>query len=191
MDHPEGGNFFGESEEGGIQSRTMNGTPYYGWGGASAPPMPPNPDQPIPPFQPPPGVNQGMYYPPPHITTAPPYPNIGFHPPHMGAIPPIVGRQMECPICKKQLAPPIYQCNRGHTICSSCIERLDYCISEPDCMSDLEGPKIRNVALEQACHSYQSYPVSCPHARMGCTVVVPGEHMAGHLQVCQFRYMRH
>ncbi|KAJ8957884.1 hypothetical protein NQ318_001880 [Aromia moschata] len=52
-------------------------------------------------------------------------------------------QMLECPICKEYMAPPIYQCLSGHTVCTTCKAKMDCCST---CQSKIENT--RNFALE-------------------------------------------
>jgi len=56
-----------------------------------------------------------------------------------------IGNLFECPICFEDMLPPIYQCSRGHLICSSCRTKVCRC---PSCRETLVD-KVCNLALAQ------------------------------------------
>lgn len=56
-----------------------------------------------------------------------------------------IGNLFECPICFEDMLPPIYQCSRGHLICSSCRTKVCRC---PSCRESLVD-KVCNLALAQ------------------------------------------
>ncbi|CAI6011728.1 unnamed protein product [Closterium sp. NIES-65] len=45
---------------------------------------------------------------------------------------------LECPVCCMELSAPIYQCHRGHVICSACISHLAH-HSSSDCHAGVEA----------------------------------------------------
>jgi len=87
-------------------------------------------------------------------------------------------RELECPVCKEYMAPPIKLCRNGHNVCSKCRERAQRC---PTCRSKFS--KIRNLALESIAKS-QKYP--CANRQSGCLELFSIEHIAEHHTVCVY-----
>ena len=48
--------------------------------------------------------------------------------------------ELECPVCMDISRPPIYQCEEGHIICSTCKPLLTNC---PHCAKSYSNPVIR------------------------------------------------
>ena len=56
-------------------------------------------------------------------------------------------RVLECPVCfETPNAGPLYQCEKGHILCSECIEKVQEC---PQCRAKLPATRIRNIFAEQ------------------------------------------
>ena len=56
-------------------------------------------------------------------------------------------RALECPVCfETPNAGPLYQCEKGHILCSECIEKVQHF---PQCRSKLPATKIRCLLGEQ------------------------------------------
>ncbi|KAF0986548.1 hypothetical protein HZS_6827 [Henneguya salminicola] len=67
----------------------------------------------------------------------------------------------ECPVCYDYITPPIYQCLRGHPVCSSCLSKLHRC---PTCRESL-SPRARNLIMEKIC-ALLKFP--CKYSQYGC-----------------------
>lgn len=52
---------------------------------------------------------------------------------------------LQCPICIEFFSVPIFQCDSGHSICSTCASKSPKC---PSCRDNI-GKKLRNYPLEQ------------------------------------------
>ncbi len=65
----------------------------------------------------------------------------------MYRIPYLGYQELECPVCMDISRPPIYQCEEGHIICSSCKPLLTNC---PHCSKKYSNPVIRweDVSLQ-------------------------------------------
>jgi E3 ubiquitin-protein ligase SIAH1 len=87
-------------------------------------------------------------------------------------------RELECPVCKEYMAPPIELCTNGHNICSKCRETVQCC---PTCTADFSD--IRNTALENIART-QKYP--CTNRQGGCSDLFSIEHIAEHHAVCVY-----
>lgn len=87
-------------------------------------------------------------------------------------------RILECPVCKDVPFPPIFNCNKGHIICSQCKPKLSDC---PLCKSPLSGA--RNFAVESIIMSSKH---TCKYKEFGCNVVLLGDVMSTHVKNCQY-----
>ncbi|KDR14083.1 E3 ubiquitin-protein ligase sina-like isoform X2 [Zootermopsis nevadensis] len=85
---------------------------------------------------------------------------------------------MECPVCMEYMAPPIFLCENGHSICDQCRPQLSEC---PTCRRPFL-PNTRNVALESIASRVQ-YP--CRNE--GCFEIRPLELVAQHQSACPRR----
>ena len=58
-----------------------------------------------------------------------------------------VKREMECPVCLDEMAPPrqIWMCFNGHSVCGKCRGELKNCLC-PSCKTPVDR---RNIALEK------------------------------------------
>jgi len=87
---------------------------------------------------------------------------------------------LECPVCLKvPRQPPIYQCERGHCICSVCHSKLTNC---PVCRIPLG--KTRSLIFEKV---LQKMPHSCKFSDYGCKVEHTKSNLETHEKDCQFR----
>ena len=64
---------------------------------------------------------------------------------------PDLAEHFECPCCFEYILPPIWQCIRGHLICTSCKDKVSLC---PTCQQKLD-PISRNLTLEKISESLQ------------------------------------
>ncbi|KAF2901394.1 hypothetical protein ILUMI_04792 [Ignelater luminosus] len=86
---------------------------------------------------------------------------------------------LDCNVCNNLMKPPIYQCLTGHSICSSCVEKLDLC---PLCKSAYSGT--RNFTLESLCENIK---VSCAYREYGCFKLSPVTEIEQHKRTCLSR----
>ena len=63
-----------------------------------------------------------------------------------------VERELECPVCMDVSRPPIYQCEEGHIICSSCKPLLKVC--PHNCGKKYSEPAIRCRFAEKLADRY-------------------------------------
>ena len=63
-----------------------------------------------------------------------------------------VERELECPVCMDVSRPPIYQCEEGHIICSSCKPLLKVC--PHNCGKQYSEPAIRCRFAEKLADRY-------------------------------------
>jgi len=87
-------------------------------------------------------------------------------------------KDLECPVCKQYMVPPIQLCMNGHNICSKCRGRVQCC---PTCRAKFL--ETRNVALENIARR-QKYP--CDNRRRGCLDLFTVEHINEHNAVCVY-----
>lgn len=85
---------------------------------------------------------------------------------------------LECPVCLEYMAPPIFLCENGHSICDQCRPQLPVC---PTCRKPFL-PNTRNVALESIAHG-----LDYPCRNEGCSEIFPLELVAQHQAVCPRR----
>jgi hypothetical protein len=85
---------------------------------------------------------------------------------------------LECPVCREYMVPPINLCTNGHNICSKCRQKVQCC---PTCRAEFSS--IRNVALESIARRLK-YP--CANRQTGCLDLFSIEHIAEHQAVCAY-----
>ncbi|KAF3581797.1 hypothetical protein DY000_02031976 [Brassica cretica] len=87
---------------------------------------------------------------------------------------------LECPVCTNSMYPPIHQCQSGHTLCSTCKNRVhNRC---PTCRQELGD--IRCLALEKVAESLE---LPCKYMSLGCPEIFPYYSKLNHETVCDFR----
>jgi E3 ubiquitin-protein ligase SIAH1 len=86
--------------------------------------------------------------------------------------------QLECPVCKEYMPPPIMICGNGHNICSSCKEKLRKCPTCREPLSDTRNKALENLALRIVCPCHNK-----PH---GCTLTLPITLIHEHHSVCEY-----
>lgn len=87
--------------------------------------------------------------------------------------------ELECPVCSNYMAPPIRQCETGHSICEACRGKLPKC---PLCQKKFTDSK--NISLEAlACKMH--YP--CINRLSGCTAKLSLEERDKHELNCSFK----
>lgn len=108
---------------------------------------------------------------------------------------------MRCPVCTELLLSPIYQCERGHNICSLCIEEVHEC---PLCKGGrynqshnikhqiqhsvyLDYGDTRNYFAEDLVNSIV---VPCKFAEYGCSFTCLGSQLRDHQENCEFQPYR-
>lgn len=87
-------------------------------------------------------------------------------------------QELECPVCKEYMVPPIILCNNGHNLCCNCRITLENC---PIC----KGPflKVRNLSLESLSHE-TLYP--CKNNKRGCPRILTKQSAKYHISECMF-----
>ncbi|CAM0957713.1 unnamed protein product [Alopecurus aequalis] len=88
---------------------------------------------------------------------------------------------LDCGVCCLPLKPPIFQCDVGHVVCSSCRNRLAAVGKCHVCRTSITGGYRRCHALEQLVESIRG---SCPNATYGCAARVPYYDLDAHLVEC-------
>ena len=87
-------------------------------------------------------------------------------------------RELECPVCKQYMVPPITFCTDGHNICNNCRPTVSSC---PTCKQWFL--KIRNVSLENL--SLQTkFP--CRYSKYGCNDTFPYNAFRKHEAICGY-----
>ncbi|PSN42254.1 E3 ubiquitin-protein ligase SIAH1B [Blattella germanica] len=87
--------------------------------------------------------------------------------------------QLECPVCRNYMVPPIYICQQRHNICSNCRPKIDLC---PTCTQPFT--EARNVHLENLARNMH-YP--CVYSEIGCVEVLPMDLITAHQILCAHR----
>jgi len=93
-------------------------------------------------------------------------------------VPEYLLKEMECPVCRDYMVPPILMCKNGHNVCSKCRGRIRLC---PTCRDNFIVT--RNVALENIVRQ-QEFP--CGNKERGCTALFSIENIAEHNDVCGY-----
>jgi len=87
---------------------------------------------------------------------------------------------LECPVCLRvPRTTPIYQCARGHVVCSECKPKVTTC---PQCRDVLGN--IRSLVSEKV---LEKLPASCKYVDNGCEIEVMRNLLAGHESSCDYR----
>ena len=89
-----------------------------------------------------------------------------------------VEKCFECPICFN-IPDSIYQCEKGHCLCSSCHSKMFNC---PQC----EVP-LGNIRCLFAEHLLEKFLPACPFAKHGCTAKLSPSTGDLHEKYCPFR----
>lgn len=87
---------------------------------------------------------------------------------------------LECPVCDNYMSPPIRQCQRGHSFCQDCFNKLEIC---PICRSQ-KDPVARCWALEKI---HANLKVPCRNSSAGCEFACSGVEILRHQEECEFR----
>lgn len=86
--------------------------------------------------------------------------------------------ELECPVCLNYIIPPIFQCVTGHSICSTCKEKVSQC---PLCQRQIG--ETQNFTLEKMAYLL-NYP--CRNAENGCDFVDKAGKIKQHQKYCNF-----
>ncbi|KAK9891010.1 hypothetical protein WA026_013343 [Henosepilachna vigintioctopunctata] len=87
-----------------------------------------------------------------------------------------VMHELECPVCAELMASPIYICETGHNVCSTCNMKVNEC---PICRSSMLGG--RNFTLEKL-STIVTGP--CINRSSGCSYVAPISKVKAHERNC-------
>jgi E3 ubiquitin-protein ligase SIAH1 len=88
-------------------------------------------------------------------------------------------KELECPVCMEYMTAPIHMCESGHSICTSCRQKLHNC---PTCRKTLTNS--RNFALE-ALTGKEKYP--CKYYEFGCEELFSPQQIATHKAKCRYK----
>merc|ERR1719282_1642845 len=87
---------------------------------------------------------------------------------------------LECPVCLRvPRSSPIYQCARGHVVCSECRPNVTTC---PQCRDPLGN--IRSLISEKM---LEKLPSVCKYTDQGCQEEHTQKTILEHEEKCQFR----
>ncbi|CAN6340665.1 unnamed protein product [Urochloa humidicola] len=93
---------------------------------------------------------------------------------------------LDCGVCFLPLKPPIFQCDVGHVVCSTCRDKLKATGKCHVCGGATGGGFRRCHAMERL---VESIHVPCPHAGHGCTAKPAYYDLDAHSQTCpHFRF---
>nr|XP_023015294.1 E3 ubiquitin-protein ligase Siah1-like [Leptinotarsa decemlineata]XP_023015295.1 E3 ubiquitin-protein ligase Siah1-like [Leptinotarsa decemlineata] len=87
--------------------------------------------------------------------------------------------ELQCPVCDCYMSPPIFICSKGHSICGECFKKVRIC---PKCRCSKHNTA-RNYSLEAI---YAKLNIPCKYTESGCDVVLPGECIKKHQNVCKY-----
>ncbi|CAD6272845.1 unnamed protein product [Miscanthus lutarioriparius] len=89
---------------------------------------------------------------------------------------------LECGVCFLALRPPIFQCELGHVVCSTCRDKLE---ATGNGVCHVCGVATRGY---RRCHAMEHLVdcirVPCPYAAYGCDATPPYHGEESHRQVC-------
>eukprot|EP01122_Echinamoeba_exundans_P017143 TRINITY_DN8934_c0_g1_i1.p1 TRINITY_DN8934_c0_g1~~TRINITY_DN8934_c0_g1_i1.p1 ORF type:complete len:266 (+),score=24.35 TRINITY_DN8934_c0_g1_i1:165-962(+) len=97
---------------------------------------------------------------------------------------------LECPVCTNMAGPPLYQCSKGHLLCSDCYKKVQI-VECPSCREKLNKlAPIRNLMLERLVEvSELQYP--CKFDSEGCKrTFVWGKAKENHEKACPHRTLK-
>ncbi|CAH1131171.1 unnamed protein product [Ceutorhynchus assimilis] len=86
--------------------------------------------------------------------------------------------ELVCPVCFEYMHPPIFQCIKGHSICSSCKPQVVPC---PVCRGEIRSTQ--NFLLENIT-GRMIYP--CKYHKVGCTLAFKSTEIRAHENCCEF-----
>ncbi|KAF2891715.1 hypothetical protein ILUMI_14458 [Ignelater luminosus] len=85
-------------------------------------------------------------------------------------------KHLECVVCNYLIKPPIYQCSVGHSMCNTCLQKLQKC---PLCQARYIGT--RNFTLEALCEDIR-FP--CTYRTRGCRANLLLTELERHESAC-------
>uniref|UniRef100_A0A6P7GJS5 RING-type E3 ubiquitin transferase n=1 Tax=Diabrotica virgifera virgifera TaxID=50390 RepID=A0A6P7GJS5_DIAVI len=88
-------------------------------------------------------------------------------------------RELECPICFSYLQPPIRMCIKGHSICSTCRNKLTVC---PTCRSTFSNAS--NISLESIIPLLK---LPCKYSHRGCEKLLLHSDRLAHEVDCPYK----
>ncbi|KAF7833429.1 E3 ubiquitin-protein ligase SINA-like 10 [Senna tora] len=90
---------------------------------------------------------------------------------------------LECFVCFEPLRAPIFQCENGHSSCSSCCLKLNNICA----LCSKPTGRIRNLSIEKLLESLR---ISCPNAKYGCkeylSYIRNGSSECDHQNACPY-----
>ncbi|CAN1122852.1 E3 ubiquitin-protein ligase SINA-like 10 [Linum perenne] len=86
---------------------------------------------------------------------------------------------LDCAICFNTLTIPVFQCENGHTACSSCCSKMGY--KCPSCCMPIGYNRCR--ALERV---LESVTTPCPNAAHGCKEIITYSKKLSHEKDCVY-----
>ncbi|TVU17676.1 hypothetical protein EJB05_33726 [Eragrostis curvula] len=90
-------------------------------------------------------------------------------------------KALDCGVCFSALKPPIFQCDNGHALCSSCRDKLAPAGKCHVCGITTRLGYRRCLAMD---HLVESIRVACPNAAHGCDARPVYYDLAGHRKAC-------
>lgn len=93
---------------------------------------------------------------------------------------PSPGFDMKCPHCHDVAIPPVYECLKGHMICSTCRKTINSCRL---CKAAFNGTR---TFFYESVFDSKTFP--CKYNLEGCPEVVTGKLLKVHQENCNFRY---
>lgn len=90
---------------------------------------------------------------------------------------------IDCIVCLEQLAPPVYQCCKGHLLCMGCLETLEQSSAKcPMCREDLPKPRVECLVFQQIAKHLE---YSC--GNVGCQKKMRFDQIRRHRVECPYR----
>lgn len=87
---------------------------------------------------------------------------------------------LECPVCRNYMSPPIPECVNKHSICRFCYKRVQNC---PVCRSQ-KNDEATNSVLGQI---YNILTIPCKFKERGCQYSCKGELLSKHHYQCCYK----
>ncbi|CAN6336287.1 unnamed protein product [Urochloa humidicola] len=91
-----------------------------------------------------------------------------------------------CSFCRFPLKPPIFQCIKGHVVCSPCREKKLAAGSDGVCHVCGVGISGYNIRCHDMEHLIDSVRVPCPYAAHGCAVRLAYYDRSSHRKACPY-----